>query len=333
MQKLKISIICIFMLVTQVVMASVHTGTITQKRGNVQIFSNPSKKVEGKGTHALYNGLYYIVKKAKTGDQIGKGHIVRTGRGSMARIVFSNGDQNILGPGTEYSIDWEKARKRKANAFLNIVRGKVRAVVSKDGPRNNLKVNTKTASMGIRGTDFYVNAKGIKKSSVSVLRGEVAVRARFNKNIEKAPEIKVKQGFQAEVAKDVEKPNQKSKVVEDKVALRPTSKVELVEIQKNTVVKEDEESKAEKKNLPKKVMAKLDKLEKKSVETTLQDIKTHDPDLYQKIKKDKTKSIDGINTTVVAKVFEKAPDKPLKATEEEFEDLEVDAYEKYFNLD
>ena len=42
-------------------------ATLTRSYGKVQMLLNPSKKKEGLSPHALYNGRYYNVKKAKKG--------------------------------------------------------------------------------------------------------------------------------------------------------------------------------------------------------------------------------------------------------------------------
>ena len=75
----------------------------------------------------------------------------------------------------------------------------------------------------------------------------------------------------------------------------------------------------------------LPKLEVKAVENTLSDIKEYDPELYKNLKDKKIDDIDKINTVVVGKVFEKAPEKKVKPG---FEDvLEENAYDKYFKID
>ncbi len=345
----------ILVLFSQVLLANDMVGTITQKRGSVEVFSNPSTQIKGNPPHALYNGLYYSVQEAKVGMKIDQGNIIRTGKASIARIVFANGDQYIVGPGTEYSSSWKKEAKKTAT-LMNLVRGKVRAVISKGGPRSNLNIQTKTASMGVRGTDFYVTANGYKKSTVSVLRGEVSVKPKVTetkiiekagKKIEKiivkeAPEIKVSKGFVAEVKEtpkeEISLPDTGKKIVaktveKPMVNVRQTSKVELASIQKNTVIRETQSEKEQmQKTLSKEVIAKIEELDKKSVSATLTDIKHYDPALYNKLKEEKVDTVAAINTTVVKKIFETAPERPAKATEEDFEDIKVNAYEEYFDL-
>lgn len=315
-----------------------HAGRLIKKSGDIELFLNPSTKVKGPGPHVKFEGLFYNVKKnPRLGYKIPNGSVIKTGAKSKARIVYKNGDQFNVGDGTSYKIQFAKSgRRRKGSTTVNLLYGKLRAVISKKGPRNNMKIRTNSAVMGIRGTDFYVSKKSsLKGAEVAVLRGVVEMKPKAKK----AKPVEIKTGFTAAAPapkiKIKSRRRKKDKLNVDVVAavkVQQTSKQELVQIQTQSVIKKEEMSKEDVKVLEKdkSVARTLEKLEKKAVENTLDDIKQYDPEMYVKLKSEKVANVDQINTNVVKKVFKKAPDIPLKPG---LDDLEDDVYDKYFSIE
>lgn len=342
------------------ILASVkHVGRLIKLTGDVKIYSNPGKKITGPAPHVLLDGQYYSVKKARLGMKIKNGSILETGNKSKARIVYKNGDQFNVGEGTAYSINWSRTRKsKKKGSIVNLMRGKLRAIVSKKGPRNNMKVTTKFASMGVRGTDFFVTKKGnVGSTKLTVLRGEVALKVQpkpeivkiagkkvVKKVTKKVIEVKVTSGNSASfkippkiaqrlaaVKKSISKGKKikfsEIKPEEIKLSIEKTNKKELVTIQKASVIKV---KKDDKQIISKKMAKEFKALEKKCVKATLDDIKDYDKDLYEKAKKMKNITIAALNSEVVKKIHKKAPEAPGKPGESELDNLDNDAYDKYF---
>ena len=82
------------------------------------------------------------------------------------------------------------------------------------------------------------------------------------------------------------------------------------------------------------VKKKIETLEKKAVKVTLDDIKTHTPELYKKIKEEEktVKNADQLSTKVVAEAYKEAP-KEEKISADDLEDLGADdAYDRYFKF-
>jgi len=343
-----------------VLSAAEHTGTISKMRGSVEILSGGTKSVSGKGPHVKYNGNYYTLSKPGVGDKVLQGQIVRTGKRSLARIIFENGDQFMVGPGSEYALDVPKKRNKDQSSLINLARGKLRAIISKDGPRNKMGVETRNVAMGVRGTDFFVDAKGYNRSEVSVIRGEVKLKEKpvakivkkkakdikvIRKSTEPKKEITLKTGYSADftvarkiddIVKDEKKMMKKEakEVIETELKVKRTTKEKLVSIQKNTVVKETPEDRKVAAKVDEKVKKKIEKLEKKAVKVTLDDIKTHTPEVYKMIKKEEKKlaSAEQLSTKVVAEAYKEAP-KEEKVSEDDLEDLGGDdAYNKYFKF-
>jgi hypothetical protein len=117
------------------------------------------------------------------------------------------------------------------------------------------------------------------------------------------------------------------------VELRRTTQQELTSIQKTSQVAQMKKEDLEK-SAPPEVTQQIEKLEQKAVETTIKDIKTHDPQLYAQIEKQKgdLKTADAVNATAIQQIAKEAPKapeshKPYKA---EMENLENGSYDRYF---
>ena len=265
------------------VLASDQIGTVTDIQGDVKLFTHPSKTLQKTdGVHVLFEGEYYLVGQAKPGQKLEHGNILRATPGAKARVIYNNGDQFMVGPGTAFRVFWDKDSP-SANTRIELAYGKVRGVVEKGGPRSHLQIRTKTATMGVRGTDFFIADDGADGGTeVSIIRGAVKVEP-------KAPQakpIEVTSGFSASVAPPVasvaDGEKKSAPIVNPVVELRKTTQEELVGIQKSSVIEK-------KKDQPE--SPQIAELEKKALATTLKDIKTHDPKLYAQIESGKIKSI------------------------------------------
>jgi hypothetical protein len=109
-----------------------------------------------------------------------------------------------------------------------------------------------------------------------------------------------------------------------KVELRRTTQEGLIAIQKSSEVKTEIHEE----------VARIEALEKKAVETTLKDIKAHDPKLYAQIEATHPRRVEQIHASAVQNLVKDAPKAPAKKKpfKSELEDLEQGAYEKYFQI-
>lgn len=310
--------------------AAAQVGTLTQIQGEVKLFAHPGKTMQGPAPHALFEGEYYSVRDAKAGDSVEKGNVLRTAVGSKARVVFQNGDQFNVGSGTAYRVSWDRD-SAVANTSIKLMYGKMRGIIEKGGPRSKLTIRTKSASMGVRGTDFFVGEDGSGAGTrFSVLRGEVEVTPEGGKA------IPVKAGQSADLPSVKKTAENKAKTPEHaKVELRQTTQEELTSIQKSSTVKPAlQQDVAISENVSKKIQ----QLETKAVETTIQDIKVSDPKFYAQIQeralKNEFKTVEDINGQTVQNLVKDAPKMParLKPGMKDFEKLEGDEYKKYFRL-
>jgi len=329
-----IKLLIIVSVVTMPTMAfsSNQVGTITQIENEAKIFSHPGKNVQGPPPHALYEGEYYSVKDAKVGDRLENGNIVRTAPGGKARIVYDNGDQFNLGSGTAYRVFWDK---NSTKPKINLMYGKLRGIVEKGGPRGRLTIRTRTATMGVRGTDFFIAEGGPGGGTeVSILRGAVEVKP----ELPKAKSVEVKAGYSAEILPskkpEIEKQKERQNLeqaIAPVVELRRTTKEDLTAIKRSSEVKIEIKREIA---LTDEVSKKVEQLETKAVETTLKDIKKSDPKLFAQIQDKPIKTTEELNAKAVDNLMKNAPKAPAKRKpyKSELEDLESGAYEKYFKI-
>ncbi len=300
-------------------------GIVTMIKGPVEIFIKPSLAPDTSKPSVKFENKFYIIKKARVGTKLMFNQVIKTGAGSKLKINFLNGDTMMIGPGTAYSLHNLKGsikERKKKLQMINLIYGKIRAVISKTGPRSNMKVKTKVAVAGIRGTDFYIAYNPSEEaSSVDVLRGKVAVSTS-----EKAKPKMVQKGFRLKV-------KYASKVKKHKVRFRPISKEKLAEIQKETKIRPVNLAMV---NASEETKVMMRQLEIKSKKMILEDIKADDPNGYEQIAGEAGKmTAEELNNKVINDLSEKAPTEPelSKITEEELRNSlenQEDAYKKYF---
>jgi hypothetical protein len=309
------------LLISATSFAAKHDGIIVRLKGKAEVLANPSHKPQGPGPHVLLNGKYYTSKKARLGYKVLNGNIIRTDKGTKLRVVYKNGDQINVGSASAYEVSWNPKKEKTDPSTIRLMYGTIRGIVKKNGPRSGVKIKTKSAVMGIRGTDFNIAQNGLSgDTAISVIRGNVDVNI-LNPKKGSPKKLEVKQGQTAEViTKIVEKKEKKeAKIIQ-------TSKQELVKIQQETTIE-----KADVDEVEKKVATVIAKLEEASAQTTISDIKQYDKNLYEEIQKKKIKNVDSINTMAIKKVAQKAPLKKGKFDVDSL-DLSDDAFDQYFEI-
>lgn len=302
--------------------ASAFTATAVVAKGDVKVLSTKIDPAGAAKNFVLFEGQKFKYKKVKIGMRLRPGQVVMTGTNGKAKLAYTNGDHMMVAPGTSVTIP-SPVKGKKGTSSIKLIYGKMRALISKKGPRKKMNVRTKSAVAGVRGTDFFIGHNPNKGMEVVVLRGEVAVS---NDPKQLATEAKaeklqvVKTGYHAEV-----KEKQDVKKVE-------ASKDKLLDVQASSSV---ELNKEELKALPEKQKKAVLKLEKQTSKAVLEDIKEYDPAQYEALKKSKTLSAQDINTQVVSKLYKQAPQpkKPKKANLDTIDEIGQDVYKKYFQED
>ena len=98
------------------------------------------------------------------GAEIGNGDTIRTADGSRAQVRFSDGALVSLQPRSEFRIDnYEFSGKEdgQEKGFFSLLKGGLRTITGFIGRthRNNYKVSTAVATIGIRGTEYTVQVE------------------------------------------------------------------------------------------------------------------------------------------------------------------------------
>lgn len=137
------------------------------------------------------------------GSELSQGDLVRTGKDGRAQIRFSDGGLVSLQPGTDFRIDEYRFDAATERSFFSLLRGALRSATGAIGKRDreNYRLRTPTATIGIRGTEFLAEetvctplcAPGSRAGlKVSVTQGRIAVTTR-------AGTLEVGEGQSAEV--------------------------------------------------------------------------------------------------------------------------------------
>ena len=154
--------------------AHANTGSVSQLSGTLSV-----RKADGS------------VRILSQKSEIASGDTLSTERDTYAQIKFTDGGQITLKPSTSVKIEDFKFSEEKPqeDSFLfSLVKGGLRAVTGIVGKRSrdNYRMNTATATIGIRGTTFTADDCFNRRDGdcgplepavhVSVVDGEVVVK-------------------------------------------------------------------------------------------------------------------------------------------------------------
>ncbi|MCX6108812.1 MAG: FecR family protein [Proteobacteria bacterium] len=307
-----------------VALAAEQVAVLTRAEGDVKLFVDPATVTADQKAlpHATFEGATYSVRTAKVGDRLQRNNVIQTGPAGKARFIYRNGDQITVAPGSAFRVTWDA--KKEDKPILELFSGKIRTLIQSEGPRTGLKVTTKSAVMGVRGTDFHVAAwSKTGGSELSVLRGKVQV-ARLPDQAQPAPKaVEVSSGFSAVIKAPPSGPSQTTaKAAPERIDVQQTPREQLVGIQRA--------SKIDKGTGP--VEAAIATLEKQAVTTVMQDIKKEDPGLYKTLVAQGAAptDTDDIQAKTVKKLFLAAPSRKPGVAKPQESDLDSgDIYDKY----
>jgi len=306
------TIICqlIFTLVGLAAAQDAFVATFVMSKGDVKIL-RPAEAGTG-GKLLVFEGRKYSFEDGRIGKKVKPSDVLQTGTDGRAKIIFSNGDQFQLGPGTSMSLPSLDGEEKGSGQNLELFYGRIRALISKGGPRSGLKARTPSATAGVRGTDFFLRHNPTIGSEIIVIRGAIELK---DKKTTKPP-LNIKKGYWGLVGKTV------------KVDL--AKKNDLIAVQNETALNLNDANLAD---LPKADQETIEALNQTATKAILTDIQSEDPKQHDRIVAQLKASADGyqINTAVLAELVQQAPglaDK--KPTAEELEAQGADIYEKYF---
>lgn len=138
-------------------------GRIVKMRGNVEVFNKTSGD-----TYTLKNG-----------DGIFEGDLMKSSKGSFAKILMKDDTIFQLGPNTEMIFEKFKFKSKKSRtATYNLVKGQLRSLFTVKSKDKSLTIKTPNTAMGIRGTEILSDVykfKGKVKTDIALLSGKLEV--------------------------------------------------------------------------------------------------------------------------------------------------------------
>lgn len=92
-------------------------------------------------------------------SEVREGDVIATADNSYARVKFGDGTEVVLRPNTQIKVEafkFEEQKPREDNVLLSLLKGGLRSVTGLLAKRNpeNFRVQSPTATIGIRGTNF-----------------------------------------------------------------------------------------------------------------------------------------------------------------------------------
>lgn len=127
--------------------AELRAGFVKSVRGNVQLL-----------------GAAGTTRQASPGDALGAVDRIVTGPDSSAAVVLRDDTTMVVGPSSrldlkEFHFD---GTTHEGGLLVSLLRGSMRMITGLIGKTNPdaVRVETQTATIGIRGTDFIVQADG-----------------------------------------------------------------------------------------------------------------------------------------------------------------------------
>lgn len=112
--------------------------------------------VTGKAAALSSDGVSRVLKR---GGPFYEGDTIETQRKSFVKLKYSDGGIMLLRPATKLIVEkYKYPKKGVGKSVTNLVKGGLRAVTGVIAKRNrdNYKLKTPAATMGVRGTDFTV---------------------------------------------------------------------------------------------------------------------------------------------------------------------------------
>ena len=122
-----------------------HAGFVKSVQGTVRLVAPSGEK-----------------RALKSGDAVAATHKIETEAGSGASVVLRDGTVLVLGPSSQldlkqFSFD---TTTQEGGLFVSLARGSLRMISGLLGKRpETVRIDTQTATIGIRGTDFIVTSE------------------------------------------------------------------------------------------------------------------------------------------------------------------------------
>jgi len=168
---------------------TVSGGEVGIYRNPVTNFTNAEKdrRLKMGITSVLFDNKYWEAYEAKPKFPLLPGDLVNT-RVNTRAVIMLGTKRIIVGYNTQFTVNADDSPQ----GFIDVAAGKIRAIINEKREESDLPLNvrTRTAVMGVRGTDFYFSY-GNNWSQVATIEGLVSVA---NLNGSKKSEVLIQPG-------------------------------------------------------------------------------------------------------------------------------------------
>ena len=128
------------------------------------------------------DGVVKILSAQSTVDQ---GDTLVSEKGTYARIKFIDNSEITLRPNTQFKIEnfaYEEAKPEEDHAIFSLIKGGLRSITGLLGKRNKERfgLNTPTATIGIRGTNFIAEIVPPSKTDVAAYQAAALASAQMD---------------------------------------------------------------------------------------------------------------------------------------------------------
>ncbi|WP_127717251.1 FecR domain-containing protein [Halobacteriovorax sp. HLS] len=167
------------LLLTLTLIFSINTNIFAQSKG-------VAKAIILKGKVLVENPKTKELTPLKKGSWVKEGLLVKTQSKSFVKLLFIDKSQMNLGPKSEMVIS--KFPKNKAG-IITLMKGSLRSKVTKnyldikDKDKSKLFIKTKTAAMGVRGTDFLVTYNPLNENTALITFSGAVAMAQINESV------------------------------------------------------------------------------------------------------------------------------------------------------
>ena len=142
----------------------------------------------GIGTVSFVKGKVYRTKtKDKTSEEVGvdfpilEKDIIQTESKSIIKILMNDSTIITLGPNSHFNFkNYKSKSKNDRTASYDLKMGKARVEVPVKVAKGKLNFNTRTVSLGVRGTEFLMHQEidkdGNSREQIALLQGKLEVK-------------------------------------------------------------------------------------------------------------------------------------------------------------
>jgi len=152
--------------------ANVHTTSQSPVSASVQVgvgqlTSSSKLPVTIQGPHP---------RTVVSSGAIDQGDVIKAEATQTLKLKFSDGSEIWVAPSTSVTVQAFSATTEKRVALFHLESGSLRAIATKyKTEKPSLVIHTKSATMGVRGTEFFVQVDKNQKTSLYTLDGAVAI--------------------------------------------------------------------------------------------------------------------------------------------------------------